>query len=393
MRVEPHKKIWNILDIRKSSGVEMLRGILDFRTDRHNWEIELDIHPAAVTPDRVRELIKTGLDGVILTMPCPPETQRMIASSKVPVVCINVIDDALALRDAPTRFVWTDNAAIGNAAAAHLLSCGDFSAYAFLGLRDMEWSEARLRGFGAELARAGKRPERFAASSCPMPREEAAELRRFLKELPKPAALFTAYDELSLAAVKVARSARIRIPDHLCIIGVDDTENIVEPLSLSSIRLRFSSLGYRAAAALHRMMTKRTPTDEPISIDSLDVIRRKSTRINPDKHTLAHEIRACIEKHACSTDCTAGTIAAHFNLSRSTIEHRFREAEGISLHRAVIEERLNAAARKLKTVPDLPLSVVASACGFPSAKTLSRLWKARFGTSPRRRHGDYSERP
>ncbi len=387
MKVESRKKVWVVLTLDKTSGRETLSGILEFLSDKHDWDMELDLHPDRITPKRVKDLVKDGVNGVILSMPCPPRAQAALAATALPIVCVNVQDDALAARAAPTRFVWTDNAAIGNAAAAHLLACGGFASYAFLGQNGQSWSDARGRGFSAVLSRAGHRAIRFGVDDHqPTPRESAG-LREFLAALPKPAAVFAAYDELAFhCIVKVARKLKIRIPEQLAVVGADNTENIVEPTSLSSVRLAHAERGHRAAAALHRMLQGRSASPEPINIAPLDVdvVQRRSTRVNPDAHTLAREIRQFIDRHALTDDCSAEAIAAHFGVSRSTVEHRFRAAEGVSLHRAVLDVRLDAAAEKIAKSPRTPLSKIAAACGFSSADHLSRLFKAHRGATPRK---------
>ncbi len=366
----------------------MLAGFLDFVAGRHDWDLEIDTHPDKITPARVRELARKGLGGVVLTMPLRPDTQAALAATDVPIVCVSVRGDALATRSAPTRFVWADDAAIGNAAAEHLLACGTFASFAFLGLANENWSEARARGFAAVVVRHGKKVERHVLSAFPPTVQEAAELHHFLRDLPKPAALFAAYDELSLAAVKAAQAAKIRTPAQIAVIGVDDIERIVKPHDLTSIRLVPSAFGFRAAATLNRMLQRQTVSDEPITIESLEIIRRKSTRINPNKQALVAEIRNYINAHACEATCTADAIAAHVGLSRSTVEHRFREAEGSSLHQVVLDTRLRKADRKIRTSMKTSLSAIAAACGFANAAHLSRLYKARFGTAPRTpKHG------
>ncbi len=383
MKIEAHKKIWIVLALKAASGREMLSGILSFISGKHDWEIELDIHPEAVTPARVRELASGSVNGAILTLPCPPAALRALAATKIPVVCVNIQNDALATRTAPTRFVWTDNAAIGNAAAEHLLACSDPASFAFVGLQENDWSSARGRGFAAVLDRARKKAAHFPLTHCPPTAQEAKALRDFLKALPKPAAVFTAYDDISLAVMKAARAAKLKVPGDVAILGTDDTVNIVEPFGLSSIRLDFPQFGHRAATLLHRMLRGQSPSVEPVSIDALTVVRRKSTRIKTKAPSLSDEIKSHLKENATAADCSAQSIAEHFGLSRSTIEHRFREAEGISLYQAIIDARLNAAARRLKASPRRPLAEIAASCGFASADHFSRLYKSRFGAAPR----------
>lgn len=385
MKVESRKKVWLILMLDKTSGRETLSGILEFLSDKHDWNLELDLHPERITPQRVRELVKDGLNGILLSMPCPPKTMAAIAATKVPIVSVNVQDDHLSSRSAPTRFVWTDNAAIGNAAAEHLKSCGDFASYLFVGEGTSDWSEARGRGFKAFLQRAGlgERVTRTSIARVPPPKADVAALRALLLDLPKPAAVFAAYDEIALGILKSARAVKLKVPQQLIVVGADNTENIVGPESISSVRLAHAECGFKAASALHRLLQGHPAAAEPINIPPLDVISRRSTRFKTDQHALSREINAYLVHHATEKTCTAETIAEHFGLSRSSIEHRYRASTGKSLYQAVLDARLALAVARMKRHPDEPLADVARQCGFGSATHLSHSLKTHLNTTSR----------
>lgn len=385
MKIESRKKVWLILTLDKTSGREMLSGILEFLSNKHDWELEIDIHPERITPAHVKKLVAEGLNGILLSMPCSPEAMSAIAASKVPVVSVNVQDDRLATRPVPTRFVWTDNAAIGNAAAEHLLSCGDFASYLFVGEGESDWSEARGRGFKATLQHAGKGElcHMVRVGLAPPPKADILALRKLMLDLPKPTAIFAAYDEIALGVLKSARAVKIKVPQQLIVVGADNTENIVGPESISSVRLAHAERGFKAASALHRLLQGHPAAAEPINIPPLDVISRRSTRFKTDQHALSREIDAYLVHHATEKTCTAETIAERFGLSRSSIEHRYRASTGKSLYQAVLDARLALAVARMKRYPDEPLADVANRCGFGSASHLSHSLKARLNTTSR----------
>lgn len=389
MKVESHRKVWIIQTLDKTSGRELLSGILEFLSNRHDWDLEIDIHPERITPRRVQELVSKNLNGILLSMPCPPKAMEAIAGSKVPVVSINVQNDSLATRQAPTRFVWTDNAAIGNAAAEHVLACGDFASYLFVGEGTSDWSEARGRGFKAFLQRAGlgERVTRTSIVRVPPPKADVSALRALLLNLPKPAAVFAAYDEIALGVIKSARAVKLKVPQQLIVVGADNTENIVGPESISSVRLAHSELGYKAASALHRLLQGHPAAAEPINIPPMNVISRRSTRFKSDQHTLSREIDAYLVHHAIENTCSAETIAAHFGLSRSSIEHRYRATTGRSLYQAILDARLTAAVSRIKRNPGEPLAAIARACGFSSATHLSHRLRDHLNRTSRQLRG------
>lgn len=376
MKPKAHRKVWLIVTLDKPSGHETLSGILNQLADRYDWELELDIHPERVTPERVRRLVSEGIHAILLTMPCPPRTQSAMAATKLPIVCVNVQDEALASRKAPTRFVWTDNAAVGRTAAEHLLGCGTFDSYGFVGLSNRDWSDARGRGFRAITGRLPGAGAHFEITKLPLAAKELSNLRTWLRELPKPAALFAAYDEIAQVVHRTVRGLGLKIPDDIALIGADDTEHLVAPDSISSVRLAHANRSAKATSALARLLSGHPASSEPINVPPSGVTPRKSTRIRNGQRELVKRISDYLSRHALHPTCNADTIARQFACSRSTVEHRYREATGQSLYQAILTLRL-AEARRLKAQSKHgSLAAIATACGFTSANRLSHLLHA-----------------
>lgn len=389
MNIAPRKKVWLIVSLSKVSGREMMSGILEYLSDRHDWNLEIDTHPERITPARFKVLLTAGLNGIILTLPCPPPVQQLLSKSKLPIVCVNVVDDLLALRKAPTRFVWMDNAAIGRAAADHLVSCGTFASYLFVGESDLDWSEARGRGFRAALQRHkldGKLVH-TTLPSIPPSKSETLSFRRLLKNLPRPTAVFAAYDEIAHGVIRSANVLGLKIPEQLIVVGADNAKHVVEPDALSSVRLDHRESGFKAAASLHRLMRGSAAAPEPITIAPMDVVSRKSTRYQTSIHMLIRDIDSYLKHHAAERTCNAETVARHFSFSRSSIEHRYRASTGKSLYQAILDVRLATAVSRMKRHPDEPLADIAQRCGFSSASHLSHRLKADLNTTSRSLRG------
>lgn len=77
-------------------------------------------------------------------------------------------------------------------------------------------------------------------------------------------------------------------------------------------------------------------------------------------------------------------LSAVVGLSRYHFARRFREETGTTPHDFVLGARVEAAATMLHLRRDLTLSQVASACGFSDQSHLTRVFKARIGTTPGR---------
>ena len=70
--------------------------------------------------------------------------------------------------------------------------------------------------------------------------------------LPRPAAVFAAYDIRARHVLEAARAAGLAVPADVAVIGVDDDPLLCETASpaITSIAMDTEDAGYRAAAAL-----------------------------------------------------------------------------------------------------------------------------------------------
>ena len=132
-------------------------------------------------------------------------------------------------------FVDVDNAAGARLAAEHLLALGH-TRIAYLRGGPSQYSVAeRGDAFAETLANAGVSipPEYDLPGDFEEPgRTENA--RRLLTLPNRPTAIFATNDNIALAALRVARSLGIRVPDELSLIGFDDyplAEHATPPLT------------------------------------------------------------------------------------------------------------------------------------------------------------------
>jgi len=82
-----------------------------------------------------------------------------------------------------------------------------------------------------------------------------------------------------------------------------------------------------------------------------------------------------------SHDITVENIARHVGVSRSHLFRTFKEANGISVQRYLLEYRLKTAARMLKD-PSHNISEVSYSCGFTDPNHFARAFKSFYGVSP-----------
>jgi LacI family transcriptional regulator len=94
-----------------------------------------------------------------------------------------------------------------------------------------------------------------------------------------------------------------------------------------------------------------------------------------------------VREHACDPICVADVLQI-IPLSRSTLENRFRQCLGRTIH-AEIQRVQVEHARQLLVHTDLLIKQIANRCGFKYVPYLTRVFRQHVGLSPgeyRRHH-------
>ena len=141
----------------------------------------------------------------------------------------------------------------------HLLSLGHRRIAAITGPRGWVATEDRLRGYYAALAGAGimPDPEIEIESNFEIGGGESAA-RRLLDLADPPTAIFAFNDNLAIGAVRAAQARGLRVPEHLSVVGFDDTEHatIVTP-TLTTVRQPLAEMGRTAVSLLTRLLDRQ----------------------------------------------------------------------------------------------------------------------------------------
>jgi LacI family transcriptional regulator len=160
--------------------------------------------------------------------------------------------------------------------------------------------------------------------------------------------------------------AGLDVPTQVAILGVDNDE-LVCSLSypqLSSVALGTERAGYEAARILGKLMNgqETTAAEKEVLISPLHVVTRQSTDITAleDRHVAEalHFIRKHFKEMILVDD-----VAEAADLSRRTLEQRFRKLLRHSVHEEIVRTRVNQMARLL-TDTNLPISQIARLLGY-----------------------------
>ena len=235
------------LRLETATGRNILAGILKGIRDRDNCSINI-----ASDDDGFMRLAETA-SAVIADSSADINTiQKAVADGK-PVVLLN----DWRFREHPSNLghIRTDDGEIGFKAADYFMSIGRFRSFGFVPTyADKEWSAKRGRAFALRLRSKGHE-----CSVCQHGKDGTGDIGEWLKELPKPAAVFCAWDAVAAEVASAARRARIRIPSQIVLLGVDNDEFYCTSISpqLSSIEFDTENEGRAAIDLLLKMMAAR----------------------------------------------------------------------------------------------------------------------------------------
>lgn len=351
----------------------LLQGVVGYIREHEPWDFYLCEQGLGAQPPWW--LARWDGDGIIARIESR-QIARAIVDSGLPAVDMSV---GGYLETIP--WVETDDEAIAELAAQHLLERG-FTNFGYCGDERFTWSRARGDRFLAIIRAAG-----FSGSECVpraglQPSEQVKVINAWLKQLPKPVAIFTCYDIRGEQVLHACRNVGCAVPDEVAVLGVDDDELLCELTSppMSSVVPDAYRTGYEAAAILDLRMRGRKHYPKRVRVKPLGLRRRQSTDTlaTPDPY-VAKAVRF-IREHACDPIGVNDVLRAA-SLSRRALEARFMTLLHHSPHDEIVRTRLERI-RQFLSDTDLPLDEIAERCGFAHPEYLSVFFKREAGTTP-----------
>ena len=298
----------------------------------------------------------------------------------VPVVAVDVDQKLLPKDGAPIVHVQVDNRAIAKFAAAHFAEIGTFRSYAYVHASGRPgWSIEREHWFCQKVSRRGS-----SYVVLPYPSSDSlGEFMRRLLALPKPIAVFCAHDRCAQNLLGVCKSAGLKIPGDVAIMGVDNDTFLCDysDPSLSSVEPDFEREGFLAARELDRLLSnpkknlRRTP---PAPVKG--IVIRSSTRPGCSFDILVQTGLDFIHNNF-NKRISVTSVTRAMGVSRRLAELRFRQIKKTSIGETIIETRLKHVQRLLRTTK-LSIAEIALDSGFTDASYMTRLFRKRTGQTP-----------
>jgi LacI family transcriptional regulator len=385
--MKPKKKIAVVLNMFQHYDRGILHGIAAYAQKHQQWSIYAEEEETQKMPD----LQEWRGDGLIASFD-DPNVAKMVQGVSTPVVGIGG-GQGWYDEQSGIPYVGTDDEKIGQLAAEHLLARG-LTHFAFCGYpkdRTNVWVANRAEGFKRRLVQEGFECHMFAGRKQASQRWDLrqAELAAWLRTLPKPIGLMGCYDSRARHVLEACRFLGLRVPDDVAVIGVDNNEltcELSEP-PLSSVEQGTFAIGYAAARLLDRMMGGKKPDQLRYCIEPVGVVSRQSTNLlNVADREVGIALRR-IRDQACQ-GIQADALANELQLSRSTLDMRFKKAIGRTVDQEIRQVRL-ARAKDLLARTGMPLKEVAKEAGYGSEQYLARMIRDATHTTPARYRRDH----
>jgi LacI family transcriptional regulator len=359
-----------------ASGRDILMGIAHYIRDNVPWMLYHE--PRGLEEDLPKWLDRFKGHGIIARIQTE-SMARALKSTGLPVV------DVLGVVPNPFPLVHVDDTEIGVMAAEHLLGLG-LRNFAFMGLEGESWSTSRESAFRSYLQEHGfdcvvRRESRHIIDELSWDSHQES-LVAWVRGLPKPIGVLVCSDQRARPILDACRSAEIRVPDEISVLGVDNDEalcSVCHP-PLSSVMPNHELVGYQAAELLDRMLEgESSPAPRTLTLPQ-QVIARQSTDTLAVDDPVVRAAMKIIRERACLC-IRVDEIADLLAVSRSLLQRRFRASLGRSIHDELLRQRLQTAQRLLLD-SSLSMLDIAERSGFKHVEYMNSVFRSHCRLSP-----------
>ena len=219
--------------------------------------------------EALEHLSRDAVDGVIVIAPLTEAATAFEGlSTDLPLIMFEPgIDNG-------TTFVAIDEELGARLATRHLIELGHRTVHHISGPEGWLGTEARVRGWRAELSAAGGvAPVSITADWSARSGYEAG---RALARLDDLTAVFAANDQMALGLLKALEEGGVSVPRDVSVVGFDDVpESSFYHPALTTVRMDFAEVGRRCVARLLRLINGQAL--EPVGPVVPELVIRAST--------------------------------------------------------------------------------------------------------------------
>ena len=273
----------------------------------------------------------------------------------------------------------------GRMAGDYLLKRG-FKTFAYCGFRDICWSASRMAGYESCVEQAGYKVIRIELEYLQQQGQQEDErdiLVKWVRDLPKPVAVMACNDDLAIAIIDACKIAKVRIPDEMAIVGVDNDKffcSISHP-TLTSIGHNDELAGFQTAELIDNLLAgKEKVSDQRIVVNPTHITTRQSTNIIAVEDVYVSDALKFIQKNS-NRPIQVDEVADAAKISRRGLEMRFNEHIKSTVHNEIERSRCERVARLLLET-NLSISQISVKLQFSEEQNLARSFKKIKEVSP-----------
>jgi DNA-binding LacI/PurR family transcriptional regulator len=241
---------------------------------RHDYFI---LSSSAADPDAFRQLVDElvghrRVDGLIVINPYSDERYKYVPED-FPVVFVGARSHGENI-----SLVCLDDEMVAYEATKHLLSRGHRRIAMVTGPMAEDCSQDRLEGYRRALREAGLAFDEQLITEGDWSATSGREaLLSFVNQSHAPTAIFAQNDRMAMGILRAARDARLKVPEQLAVIGVDDM-----PLSsyfdppLTTMRQDMPRIGQEATRILLGIIQDHNTAVQEVKLPAQLVVRQST---------------------------------------------------------------------------------------------------------------------
>lgn len=363
----------------RAYGRTLIEGIAAYAQEHCSWILR------PVASDEVLSVNLRRYDGIIARIADERLAER-IAGSGRPAVDVFCQKSYAGLAS-----VDSDHRRIGIIAKEFFRSRG-FANFAYCGFPGTTFSDAREKTFSDAATHVYSPCKRHLPDESQFYDEridriqDARDLSRWLKTLPKPIAIFCCNDLRAIQLQRVAIDNGLRVPEDLAILGVDNDTIACSfaEVPISSVDPNSFGVGQAAARILAAMLARRPVRKQHKThfVKPGEITERTSTEFMPIDPPWLGQVLMHIEKNM-RRPIPASEIFALAKRSGTFVENVFKDKLGLPVQAYITSVKMREAKRLLAD-PSQRIAEICYACGFSSPQYFCRTFSATYGTNPKR---------
>lgn len=360
----------------------IIRGVAAYVEEhRKEWSLYVEEDPIARLPD----LEAWGGDGILANFDDHRIADAVLRMG-VPIVGVGGGYGYYPLKS-KIPYVKTNNQEIAALAARHLLDLG-FRRFAFCSEPANKvngWARERAKAFRETIEQEGFACDTYVGryTAARNWRRLQDDLQDWLLTLRTPVGVMACHDGRARHLLQASREVGLRVPEDLAVIGVDNDDIMCE-LSrppLTSIEQGTRRIGYEAAALLNQMMEGHETPTVFNTVEPEGLVLRQSTEVLAVEDQDVETALRFIRQHACDP-INVEDVLHHVQLSRSTLENRFRAILNRTIHAEIRRVQIDSA-KRLLTSTNIPIKEIVNRVGISSVQYFTSMIRRATGKTPR----------